>query len=256
MHLSPKVREWWHQSIMQQRWSEPFLLAAWLASGYLVARSYQQLIGVHGLSSYALAERDDEKTSVFYDHLFQGVSLPQPLTVLDIGCGMGDLIPYLQQRNMPISGYLGLDLVKPFVRASQQRYGGAPYHFRHQNFINPAFQPRQQYTLVVNLGCMVSRVVAYETYLAYCCRKMLRSATHGVVFNVITDVQSSSTNYTQSKRIGQVTSVAKMDLLSILDQSVAGTNWRYTLHDVQIYADATDTFVYLYAPHNEHTSSG
>jgi cyclopropane fatty-acyl-phospholipid synthase-like methyltransferase len=226
-------------------WTKPVLLASWLASGYLIARSYQHLIAAHGLSPYALAERADEKTHTFYDHLFAGVALPTPLSVLDIGCGLGDLIPYLEQSAAP-NAYLGLDLVEAFVRDCQQRYT-PPYTFRCQNFIHPAFQPKERYGVVVSLGSLVSRVVAYEEYLAYCCSKMLRVATHSVVFNVITAVQPTSRNYTQSQQIGQVTTITKARLVALLDQVVAGTQWEYELRDAQIYPDATDTFVHLRA---------
>lgn len=230
----------------RRAWPQPLLLMSWLASGYLVARSYQQLVAAHGLSPYALAERADEKTSTFYDHLFQGVSLSTPLTVLDIGCGMGDVIPYLQQHDIGISAYLGLDLVDAFVQACRQRFP-RPYQFRCQNFISPAFQPSQQYDVVVSLGCLVSRVAAYEEYLAYCCRKMIRMSKQSVVFNVITSVQMASGNYSQSGRIGQVTTIPMARLVALLDRVAAESGWLYSLHDVRIYPDATDTFVHLHA---------
>lgn len=220
---------------------------AWLASGYLVARYYRQQLAEHGLSPYALAERDDHKATEFYDHLFAGIEPPQHARILDIGCGLGDLIPYLQGRNVSIDAYLGLDLVDAFVRACRQRYG-SPYRFRCQNFVHPAFQPQEQFEIVANVGCMVSRVVGYESYIAYCCTKMMRMATKTVLFNMITDVQDASSNYLESQRVGQITPIAKDQLVAILDRVTTRAGWSYSFHDVRIYPDATDTFVALHAP--------
>lgn len=245
MLLAPWLRECLQPSAVGSRITRPLFLAAWLMSGYLVARSYRKLIATHGLSPYALAERDNEKTDIFYDHLFQEVVFPAELTVLDIGCGLGDVIPYLQYRGHKISGYCGLDLVQAFVDACQQRYTES-FSFQCQNFIHPVFEPQQKFALVVNMGCLVSRVFAYEDYVAYTCAKMLRFATHGVVFNVITAVEASSPEYVKSSQIGNTTTISKPHLLAILERLTHNTAWSYSLHDVRIYPDATDTFVYLF----------
>ena len=245
MLIASWLRECLQPSAVSPRSTRPLFLAAWLISGYLVARSYRKLIATHGLSPYALAERDDEKTEIFYDHLFQDVAFPAALTVLDIGCGLGDVIPYLQCRGHSITGYHGLDLVQAFVDACQQHYAD-PFSFQCQNFVDPIFEPQQQFDLVVNMGCLVSRVFAYEDYVAYTCAKMLRFATHGVVFNVITAVEASSPEYVKSAQIGNTTTLSKPHLLAILERLTNNTIWGYSLHDVRIYPDAIDTFVYLF----------
>ncbi len=249
MLLRAWLREWLYPLAIGPRISKPFFLAAWLTSGYLVARSYRQLIAAHGLSPYALAERDDEKTEIFYAHLFQDVLIPSDVTVLDIGCGLGDLIPYLQNKHGVIASYLGLDLVDAFVEACQQRYAGS-FRFQCQNFIHPVFQPEQRFDLVVNLGCLVSRVFAYEDYVSYSCAKMMRFSKHAVLFNVITAVETSSPEYMKASHIGHTTTIAKQRLLAILEGLTHNTAWTYSLHDVSIYPDATDTFVYLKLTNN------
>ena len=87
------------------------LTTAWDISGKLVARYYERLLRQHGRTPQALAERADNKDLEFYQHLFYGIELPNQLSVLDIGCGMGDLIDFLQMRDATIGSYLGIDLV-------------------------------------------------------------------------------------------------------------------------------------------------
>jgi 2-polyprenyl-3-methyl-5-hydroxy-6-metoxy-1,4-benzoquinol methylase len=238
------INRWLNGRDALRRIGQALLLPAWLLSGHWVARYYQRLLTQHGLSPQALAERTDQKDQAFYDHLFAGVDLRPTMTVLDIGCGMGDLIDYLHHRRGAILVYLGIDLVLAFIRACQQRYP-PPYRFQHSNFVHPAFAPQERFGLVVNMGGMVSRVLGYEAYLAYCSEKMIHLATRYVLFNVITEVQSTLGNYMTTHQVGQITSIPKPRLVAILNRVTHGSPWNYTLRDVQIYPDAIDTFVCL-----------
>src|SRR5262245_63063017 len=83
------------------------LTRAWDLSGVLVTRYYERLLRQHGRTPKALAERAEDKDLEFYQHLFHGIDLTNCLSVLDIGCGMGDLIDFLQLRQAPIESYLG-----------------------------------------------------------------------------------------------------------------------------------------------------
>lgn len=235
----------WHRVRAGRVLSRPWQMGGWLLSGLAVTRYYQNLIGEHGISSYALAERADEKASAFYEHLFQDVALPASVSVLDIGCGLGDLIPFMQARGFTITRYMGLDLVQAFVDECARRYG-PPFAFRCQNFVSPLFRANQPYTVVVNMGCMVSRVTGYEDYVAYTCTRMMHCATDAVLFNVITAVRPSKDAYTDTDKIGQITVLPLDRLTAILDVVTAGTPWTYTLHNASIYPDGTDTFVYMH----------
>src|SRR5262245_50666228 len=83
-----------------QRTKRRAMVKVWEISGLLVARYYAQLLRQHGHSPQALAERASDKDFEFYQHLFYGVDLPAEVSVLDIGCGMGDLIDFVQSRNV------------------------------------------------------------------------------------------------------------------------------------------------------------
>ncbi len=218
------------------------LVKFWELSGTVVARYYTDLLQQFGTSPQALNERSDLKDHQFYDHLFDGIELPPTLSALDIGCGMGGLIEYLQDRGAQIQDYLGIDLLRRFVELCQAEYG-EPFHFRRANFISDSFQPEQRFDVVVSMGVMVSRVLLYEQYIDYCVRKMIALANKYVLFNVITDVDRSQGNYKRSNRIGQITAIPKSKLLAILDAATRDSGACYEVHEVNIYPDATDAFV-------------
>ena len=218
------------------------LIRAWELSGLLVTRYYAQLLFLHGRSSKALAERDSNKDLVFYQHLFEGVALPQPASVLDVGCGMGDLIDYLQSRDVQFSSYLGIDLVDEFVDICRREYL-PPCRFEQANFVSPSFAPNEKFELVVNMGVLVSRVIQYERYVAYCVEKMLALSTEYVLFNVITEVDTSLGNYLSTRRIGQITYLPRKRLERILADVTRDVGAEYIIREERIYPDATDAFV-------------
>jgi len=220
------------------------LITAWDISGMLVARYYEKLLRQHGRTPQALAERAEDKDLEFYKHLFHGIELPDQLAVLDIGCGMGDLIDFLQLREAAIGSYLGIDLVEPFIEQCRLEYL-PPCEFRKANFISRAFAPAERFNLVVNMGVLVSRVLSYEAYVEHCIAKMIALSSKYVLFNVITNVDTSLGNYQNAHRLGQITSLPKPRLVEMLNRVTSHTRAEYAIHELQIYPDATDAFVQI-----------
>jgi 2-polyprenyl-3-methyl-5-hydroxy-6-metoxy-1,4-benzoquinol methylase len=218
------------------------LITAWDISGMLVTRYYKRLLRQHGRTPQALAERADDKDREFYQHLFHGVELPNTLSVLDIGCGMGDLIDFLQLRETSIRSYLGIDLVESFIDLCRLEYL-PPCEFRKANFISHLFAPAERFNLVVSMGVMVSRVVSYEAYVEQCIAKMIALSSKYVLFNVITNVDTSLGNYQNAHRLGEITYLPKQRLVEILNRVTSHARANFVIHELQIYPDATDAFV-------------
>lgn len=217
---------------------------AWDVSGMVVSRYYERLLRQHGRTPQALAERSEEKDREFYQHLFHGIKLPDQLSVLDVGCGMGDLIDFLQLREVSIAAYLGIDLVGPFIDLCRQEYL-PPCEFRKANFISHSFAPAQRFNLVVNMGVLVSRVISYEAYVEHSIAKMIKLSNKYVLFNVITNVDTSLGNYKKTHQLGQITYLPKPQLTKILNRVTAHARASFVIYELQIYPDATDAFVQI-----------
>lgn len=218
------------------------LIKTWELSGGVVARYYSNLLQQFGASPRALDEREDEKEHLFYERLFDGAALPQAVSVLDIGSGLGYVITYLQGRGVPIYDYLGVDLLPQFIDLCRAQYA-PPFTFAEANFVSDAFQPGRKFDLVVNMGVLVSRVLLYEHYIDYSIRKMIALSNKYVLFNLITHIDDSLGHYAGRKRVGQITFLPKSKLFAILDAATRDLGVRYELHEVNIYPDATDAFV-------------
>jgi hypothetical protein len=218
------------------------LSVAWDLSGMLVGQYYERLLRQHGRTPQALAERAENKDLEFYQHLFHGLKLPDQLSVLDIGCGMGDLIDFLQLREASIESYLGIDLVGQFIDICRQEYL-PPCEFHKVNFASRSFAPAKRFNLVVNMGVLVSRVIGYEAYVEHCIAKMIALSTKYVLFNLITEVDTSLGNYQQAHRLGQITYLPKPRLIEILDRVTSRAQADYSIRELRVYPDGTDAFV-------------
>jgi hypothetical protein len=252
MHTTNRVPEASSTRLgLLQAAKEAWYITTWDISGALVRRYYKGLLRQHGRTPQALAERAEDKDLEFYQHLFHAIELPDQLSMLDIGCGMGDMIDFLQLRQASITSYLGIDLVGSFIEQCRQEYL-PPCEFRKMNFISRSFAPAERFNLVVNMGVLVSRVINYEAYVEYCIAKMIALSSKYVLFNVITNVNTSLGNYQNAHRLGQITSLPKQRLIEILDRVTSRPSLRpdsaradFAIHELNIYPDATDAFVQI-----------
>ena len=216
-------------------------IQAWLEDGAIVASRYQQKIAEEGINSpQSLGDRTSEKDWKFYSLLFQDLDLDGTVSILDIGCGKAELLPFLQNSysQIAIDRYLGLDLVEEFLDLARLNY---PRHeFQQVNFISDRFLPQQPFTIVVALGVLVSRVRDYEEFVEYFIRKMVRCTSGYVLFNLISEVDLSSPNYLNYQQIGHSTFLTRKSLESILNKI---ENISYFIVEEQVFTDATDMFV-------------
>lgn len=207
-----------------------------------IASYWYKKVKEHGFSPASLGEREKIKDKKFFDNLFENLNINDNLSVLDIGSGMGDLIPYLEQdKNITITDYLGIDLLKKFIDYTSNKY---PKHdFQVANFINNCFQPSKKFDLVVAIGVLVSRVSDYNGFIEFFIQKALKFTKKFFVFNLIIDIDQSSPNYKHQEEIGGITFIPESVLVNILNRLNTDNIFTYDINKKRIYKDATDAFV-------------
>jgi SAM-dependent methyltransferase len=84
--------------------------------------NYDRALEKYGPGPKALRWRNYRTAAVRYRSLLVGLEI-QHKSVLDVGCGMGDLLPYLHAQTQNFS-YLGVDINKDFIDIARQRYEG------------------------------------------------------------------------------------------------------------------------------------
>jgi SAM-dependent methyltransferase len=64
-----------------------------------------------------------ESQRLRFEQLFRGID-PRGKRILDVGCGLGDLIPFLDARTGGDYDYVGADIATGLVDAARARHGG------------------------------------------------------------------------------------------------------------------------------------
>jgi cyclopropane fatty-acyl-phospholipid synthase-like methyltransferase len=212
----------------------------WEDDARQVASYYTDKVAEKGYSFETLAGREEKYANMFFGELLAGLPLASGASLLDIGSGLGLLIPYLKSRNIELGEYLGIDLIPGFVEYSKKAY--PDYEFRVGNFISSSFKLEGKYDFVMALGVLVSRVNNYEEYLASFITKMIQHSQKYVLFNLITHVDNHSPNYSHKELVGGITPVPRATVEKILN-SIPGIT--YVIIEKSIFDDAMDAFVQI-----------
>jgi ubiquinone/menaquinone biosynthesis C-methylase UbiE len=101
-------------------------------------------------------------------------------TVLDVGCGTGDFVRFLSDKD--IRGYMGIDIFEPAIEKAKER-------FPHNTFIAGDFltlQMRETFDFVYCSGTLTTKLDTNNyTLLPHWISKMWQVAKKGVVFNFL-----------------------------------------------------------------------
>lgn len=87
---------------------------------------YSKRYAVHGVSHTTLGWGSREQQAYRFDRLLDCADFTGR-TVLDVGCGFGDLLAHLRQRNIGIAGYLGVDVNPDLIGEAKRRFPDAAF---------------------------------------------------------------------------------------------------------------------------------
>lgn len=108
-----------------------------------------------------------------FDVLLRGLD-PKGKTFLDVGCGLGDLVPYLHERTGGEFRYVGIDIAESLVADAQRTHGSEACRFLHCDVFDAAL-PRADIALLSGtLSFRSEGIVDYaqrtlERMYALCC---------------------------------------------------------------------------------------
>lgn len=101
--------------------------------------------------------------------------------VMDLGCGHGDLKPYLDTRFSGIK-YLGIDFLPEFVAEATRRHGHLPgTHFLQADFLNTGLPDVDVVVACGSLNYRTENILFAHAAIA----RMWEVATRGVAFNML-----------------------------------------------------------------------
>ena len=94
------------------------------------AQLYNERFGRFGRDVRTVGWGSRADQALRFDVLFRGLD-PKGKTILDVGCGLGDLIPFLQERTGGNFRYIGIDIAESLVEDARKLHGGEGRLFLH-----------------------------------------------------------------------------------------------------------------------------
>lgn len=140
---------------------------------------YNRALAQNGVRSpRALGWRDEHSQFSRFRVLCQIADL-RGASILDEGCGLGDLYPYLTER-FPGIRYTGLDINPDMIAAAGRKYPAAS--FVAADFSDFTGGP---FDYVLSSGALTLKVPDFKTFYFGHIRKMYELAEKGVAFNML-----------------------------------------------------------------------
>ena len=155
------------------------LLAQWRARA---AAFHEDLVAERGDGWQAFwGSRESQRAR--YQVLLDELPLHQA-TVLEVGCGFGDLLDYLGERGQVPARYLGVDLSPRIVAAAQKRHPQA--EFAVLDVLDArAGDPPLRPDFIVASGIMAVAVAGYEEYVLRILRRFHALCSRGFGLNFL-----------------------------------------------------------------------
>lgn len=81
---------------------------------------YRSAYQRHGDSPKSLLWNSHKSADIRFKNLLADINI-ESKSILDIGCGLGDIIPYLNKKSLKFT-YTGIDLLPDFVEKAKEKY--------------------------------------------------------------------------------------------------------------------------------------
>lgn len=143
-----------------------------------IATFYDDLLAEHGHSPRAVDWGSRASQQARFHALVEIGDLAHS-SVLDVGCGLADLLAYLESRAIPAT-YTGYDIAPAMLEAARRRFPDAELK-RIDLLADPVHTPR--FDFVLASGIFNLRTTDSYAYLEAMARRMYRVCRRGVAFN-------------------------------------------------------------------------
>ncbi len=141
---------------------------------------YAQLLERHGAGPRAVGWNTSHGQLAGFLQLVRLDGFGSGVRVLDLGCGLGDLVGFLAARDIDVD-YTGWDICEPLIDAARARYPGARFAVR--DILAEA--PRERFDFVLCSGALNLVLPDHEAWLARMVGAMFRLCTRGLAFNLL-----------------------------------------------------------------------
>lgn len=139
---------------------------------------YQPAFKKYGESPKSLHWINYTSQAIRFKYLVADLNIDEK-TILDAGCGMGDLLPFLYAKSNKFS-YLGVDSNKNFIEIASKRY------FGHQFKVADVFSEHlsDKYDLVISSGVMNQNIEGWQNERREMITRLFELSKETLAFNM------------------------------------------------------------------------
>ncbi|WP_252231542.1 class I SAM-dependent methyltransferase [Clostridium sp. ZBS15] len=126
-----------------------------------------------------------EKQFIRFENLINSFSI-EGKSILDIGCGFGDLNKLLKEQNNNYN-YCGLDIVEEFINVAEKKYGNSHVKFECCDFLNKDFDEKYDYIVESGIFNIKSSEIDNLELIHNTIEKAMDMCKEAIAFNFLTE---------------------------------------------------------------------
>lgn len=157
----------------------------WKSENERITEFYSKLVNNHGAKLQALDWGSQKSQELRFSILTQ-INKLDNASVLDVGCGLADLLEYLKSRGINVD-YTGYDLTPEMIDSARQRF---PYAHLEIRDLMAESKLKEQFDYVLASGIFYLRQVDPMAYLELMVRQMFTLCRRGIAFNTLSVLAS------------------------------------------------------------------
>jgi len=141
-------------------------------------KSYQGTYKKFGDDPRSLQYNSARAASVRYEQLLADIDVDGK-TILDVGCGFGDLIPFINSKTKSFD-YLGIDIMSEFIKVAQKKY--PKYKFLTGDYLGHPLS--QKFDVIFCSGSLNSNIIGAESFRRHAIKNLFNHANYALSFNL------------------------------------------------------------------------
>lgn len=146
------------------------------------ANLYNTRFDQHGRDIKTVGWGTESSQHLRFEVLFRGLD-PKGKTILDVGCGLGDLVPYLEKRTDGDFRYFGIDIAEKLINNAGAAYGGVGREFHTGDIFSVKVPPID---ISVLSGALSFKTVGIEDYAHDTMKTMFGLSRQATSLNFLT----------------------------------------------------------------------
>ena len=194
---------------------------------------YKDLYLKYGDNIASVKSRNQKQQYVRFKYLINCINFKKNESLLDVGCGLGDLAGYLKKNKIECN-YLGIDFVDNFINTASKKYSkDQKTKFLKMDIEKDAFPKNYDWLLLS--GLFNDKDKNSYKFMIKIITKMFKASKKGIVFNNLTkyvDYENKTLFYTYPDKIFRycVTNLSRYIVLKTNYQTKKGTiPFEYTM---------------------------